>query len=87
LSELGARAEAALPVLRQAFNTGGPTALATAFRPLVTDPELGRALGAFSLKLMPHLIPPTEGDAASWSNLLDEYAVLARLLKTASDRH
>ena len=84
LAELGARAEAALPVLGRAFAVGGPAELAAAFRPLVTDPELGRALGAFSLKLMPHLVPPTEGDRPFWAALLEEYATLVPLLRTAS---
>jgi hypothetical protein len=84
LAALGARAEAALPVLRRAFAVGGPADLAAAFRPLVTDPELGRALGAFSLKLMPHLVPPTEGDRPFWAGLLEEYAALVPLLRSAS---
>ena len=86
LRTLGARAAADLPALHQAFAAGGPTALATAFRPFVTDPDLGRALGAFSLKLMPHLVPPIEGDEAFWASLLEEFAALAHLLQAASVR-
>jgi hypothetical protein len=32
--------------------------LAAAFRPLMTDPEFGRTLGAFTLTLIPLLVPP-----------------------------
>ena len=84
LAALGARAEAALPELRRAFAVGGPAELAAAFRPLVTDPDLGRALGAFSLKLMPNLVPPTEGDRTFWAALLEEYVTLVPLLRNAS---
>ena len=46
---------------------------------LVIDPELIRLLGAYELKLMPHLFPPIEGDNAFWQGLLDEFTMLAML--------
>ncbi|OYU98034.1 MAG: hypothetical protein CFE26_28260, partial [Verrucomicrobiales bacterium VVV1] len=64
--------------------TDNTAELAAAFRTLVTDPELGRALGAFSLKLMPHLVPPTEGDRSFWATMLEEYATLVPLLRNPS---
>jgi len=84
LAALGERAQFALPDLRRALALGGPAALAAAFRPLVVDPELGRALGAYALKLMPHLVPPAEGDPARWQTLLDEFAELAALLRESA---
>jgi hypothetical protein len=75
----------ALPGLRATFAQSGPPALAAALRSLVLDPECGRALGAFALKLMPHLVPPTEGDTASWQTLLDEFAELAGLMRSVTE--
>jgi len=81
LRAVGVRCTEALPALRRAFNQGGASALAEAFRPLLLDPQIGRPLGAFSLKLMPHLIPPVEGDKAFWTNLLQEFETLAVLAR------
>jgi hypothetical protein len=72
----GAKAHRALPDLRRALDRGGPTALVAAFRPLLIDPDSSRFLGAFALKLMPHLMPPIEGDTAFWKNLIEEFAEL-----------
>ena len=82
LRALGERNHQALPALHQAFAQGGPAALAAAFVPLVVDPENGRALGAFALKLMPHLVPPIAGDAALWQTLLDEFTELSALMRS-----
>lgn len=70
------RAARAVPLLRAALAEGGPPALAAKFRPIITDPEIGRLFGAYSFKLMPHLFPPTDGDTAFWQGLLDEFAAL-----------
>jgi hypothetical protein len=82
LRAIGVHCEQALPGLRSAFARGGPTGLAEAFRPLLLDRDIGRALGAFALKLMPHLIPPIEGDRAFWQALLGEYEELSRLARS-----
>ncbi|HVU15771.1 MAG TPA: 6-hydroxymethylpterin diphosphokinase MptE-like protein [Candidatus Didemnitutus sp.] len=70
------RSVLALPALRAALEKGGPPALATEFRPHLADHTLGRVLGSFSLKIMPQLMPPLEGDTLFWQGLLDEYAAL-----------
>ncbi len=85
LADLAARIGPALPDLNRTLAEGGPIALAAAFRPLMADPELGRAFGAFSLKLMPHLVPPIEGGHDQWAAFLAEFAALADLLRTASE--
>ena len=46
---------------------------------------LGPTLGAFSLKLMPHLIPPIESDRGLWDSLLREFEELGALARKASD--
>ncbi|MEO6994955.1 MAG: hypothetical protein ABI273_15210, partial [Lacunisphaera sp.] len=81
---VGARCAQALPGLRHALTFRGPAAFAAAFTPLVLDPDIGRALGAYALKLMPHLVPPIEGDHAHWQTLLDEFAELAELAGNAT---
>lgn len=78
---IGTRCARALPALRQAFAKSGPAGLAEAFRPLLRDPDTGRVLGAYALKLMPHLVPPIEGDTAQWQGLLDEFAELCALMQ------
>jgi hypothetical protein len=54
------------PSLRRALETGGPDRLVDNLRTLFADPENGRMLGAYSLKLMPDLLPPIPEDAALW---------------------
>jgi hypothetical protein len=76
----GEQCRTALPLLRDALARGGPSALAAAFVPLMVGPDTGRLLGAFGLKLMPHLVPPIEGDATFWKTLLAEYAELCASL-------
>ncbi|HEY1110804.1 MAG TPA: hypothetical protein VGE76_19280, partial [Opitutaceae bacterium] len=80
---VGARCAQALPALRRALAEGGPARLAEGFRVLLREAETGRVLGAFALKLMPHLMPPTEGDAAQWQTLLEEFAELCGLMEAA----
>jgi hypothetical protein len=81
LRAIGVRCGQALPDLRSAYTRGGPASLAEAFRPLLLDRDIGRALGAFALKLMPHLIPPVEGDDPLWQSLLGEFEELTRLAR------
>ena len=84
LRTAGERCVAAIPALRAALAQGGPVSLAAALREFAIDPDCGRGvLGAFALKLMPHLVPPIEGDTAFWTALLDEYSELAQLAATA----
>jgi hypothetical protein len=82
LRETGRKESMAISGLRVLLAKGGPPAVAAAFRPLFADKTLGRVLGAFSLKIMPHLMPPLEGDAAFWSLLIEEYAELLALAQT-----
>ena len=42
-------------------------------------------LGAFSLKLMPHLVPPLEEDRGVWNALVAELAGLSEILSSAGD--
>jgi len=83
LRAIGERCNKAVQALRHALDQQGPAGLAHAFRPLVLDPDGGRALGAFALKLMPYLVPPIEGDRALWSGLLTEFEELAALAQAA----
>lgn len=80
LQVCGRRISAALPELRALLVRRGPEGVATALRPLLADALLGRALGAFALKLMPHLLPPTEGDVAFWNGMIAELEQLAQAL-------
>jgi hypothetical protein len=79
LGAVGARASRHVPSLRAALASKGPGAVVGALRRIFAEKDTAQVFGAFSLKLMPHLLPPTEGDAAFWSGLLDEFAPLANL--------
>lgn len=81
LRACGRRLSTAMPELRAALAARGPEALVVVWRRVLADPALGRALGGFALKLMPHLLPPTEGDADFWRGLLDEFEQLAAQLR------
>jgi hypothetical protein len=81
LRTCGQRVRATLPAVRLALATRGPEGAAAALRPLLADAAVGRALGGFALKLMPHLLPPTEGDADFWRGLLDECEQMAAALE------
>ena len=79
LRAVARRAAARAEMLRTEFRAHGPAGAVQVFREGLVDPEARAVFGAFSLKLMPHLLPPTEGDAAFWSALIDEFTALAGL--------
>jgi hypothetical protein len=79
---LGALAVNALPRLRAALDTQGPDGIVGALRVLLANQDLARVMGAFSLKLLPLLMPPVEGDPAFWRSLLEEFAAVAELTQT-----
>lgn len=78
LRESAAFGAAALPELHAALHHGGPSALAVTMRRIVLTGDFSRYLGAFALKLMPHLVPPIEGDPAFWQTLLEEFTELVQ---------
>jgi hypothetical protein len=82
LRRLGETGNASITTFRDVLELGGPEALCIRLRQLFADRDFGRALGSFSMKVMPHLVPPTEDNPAFWSALLDE---LEELVKTASE--
>lgn len=57
----------------------GPAYAQQAFRELLKDDDFARLMGAFSLKLMPHLFPPVTGDNAFWQTMAAECLELTRL--------
>lgn len=77
LVRAGARVGEGTRAARAALAAGGPDACAKILRTLLADAETARALGSFALKLMPHLVPPTEGEAARWAGWLDELESLS----------
>jgi Protein of unknown function DUF115 len=69
------------PSLRLALETGGPNTLVDKLRPFFAFPENGQMLGAYSLKLMPHLLPPIEMDAELWRVMIGELENLGQHAK------
>lgn len=78
LADLGQGLTGATPDLRRLQDRHGPARLTEALRSLFVSPETGRMLGAFSLKLLPHLLPPIYPDVAHWRSLLEELDILGR---------
>jgi len=76
LQAAGRQALAILPHLHAALRAGGPETLVPLLRRILADETTGRMLGGYALKLMPHLMPPVEGDEAFWSGLLTEAEAL-----------
>jgi hypothetical protein len=70
--QFGGQLAAWAPSLRKTFKTGGTAALVASLRSLFATPEHGQILGAYSLKLMPHLLPPIEEDGADWGAIIGE---------------
>lgn len=82
LARVRAVAQARLPQIEAlATNVvqGGPAFTQHALRLLMADADFAQLMGAFSLKLMPHLPPPLEGDITFWQGLVAECLDLTRL--------
>jgi hypothetical protein len=65
-----------VPGLPKVLSQNGPDALAASLRSLFANPEHGQILGAYSLKLMPHLLPPLD-PRTDWPRILLELETLA----------
>jgi hypothetical protein len=72
------------PFLRKTLKTAGRDALVKELRSLFATVENGQMLGAYSLKLMPHLLPPVDGDRAHWNTIVDELERLGRAAARAA---
>lgn len=68
---------------RHALAAAGPAGAAQALRRALMDPDCARLLGAQAFKVMPHLVPPIEGDDAFWQTLLEECECLLRRVDAA----
>jgi hypothetical protein len=77
LQAAGLQCTAIMPHLRAALHSAGPAILVPLLRRILADETTSRMLGGFALKLMPHLLPPIEGDDAFWTGLLDELGELS----------
>jgi hypothetical protein len=73
----GRQAGPLIDPLRTTLAANGPAAVAPILRKFFADPANGQIFGAFTFKLLPHLMPPVEGDDACWRALIDEFAALA----------
>ncbi len=65
--------------IRRTLEHRTPEAAAVALRQLFSDQTFAHVFGDYSLKLMPHLVPPIEPDPAPWHALLDELDELCAL--------
>jgi len=79
LNAIGRQALSEAPSLRASLASQGPDGAVLRLRRFFGSPDVAQIFGAFSLKLMPHLLPPVEGDTATWSQRIDEFAQLAQL--------
>jgi hypothetical protein len=74
-----------LPGIRAALSRGDIPATAKQLLPLFREKHTGMILGAFSLKLMPHLVPPLEEKREIWEALVTELAGLSEILSSAGN--
>ena len=72
LAALGQGIAGSMSQWQRLLERHGPTRLSEALRPLFASSVTGQILGAFSLKLLPHLLPPVQPDVAQWRSLLEE---------------
>jgi hypothetical protein len=79
MRRVGAAAATALPRLRAAVAANAVPTVVAEFRAIFGRPEMAQPLGAFSLKLMPHLLPPVNPDPGFWRTLVDEFETLVRI--------
>jgi hypothetical protein len=79
IGALGAYGCREVETLRDVLREHGVDALVARLRSLFVQEQFARTMGAFSLKLMPHLTPPVEGDEQWWSAMLDEMQDLSCL--------
>jgi len=79
INQFGKNMESVLPQLRRQVQSGAIQEVVQWFRRLLVMEDAGKMLGAYSLKLMPCLLPPVETDKAFWENILNELEELVRL--------
>jgi hypothetical protein len=82
MSELGAAGAKGCRLAasaRAALDGNEVAAAASMLRELFATGNFGRSMGAFALKVMPHLTPPVSGDPAFWRGLIDELEELSCL--------
>lgn len=75
------KALANLPAMESDANAGRFKNVITALQQLFSEPAFGRAFGAESLRVMPHLLPPHQPDPALWMTFVQEIAELLRLVE------
>jgi hypothetical protein len=78
LGQFGNRLAEWAPSLRKTLETGGPNSVAASLRSLFAAPEHGQMLGAYALKLMPHLLPPIQEQGTDWPAIISELEILGR---------
>lgn len=76
LAGFGASLVGRTPSLRAALDVRGASAVVDSLRALFTVPEHDSMLGAYALKLLPHLLPPLEEEAIHWKTIIDVLAEL-----------
>lgn len=85
LDPFGKRLVEWVPLLRKTLESRGAEAVVTALRSMFATPENGQMLGAYSLKLMPLLLPPIDPDPKFWRGIIGELEALGRQAVGAAD--
>lgn len=84
LAQVAVRHSAVVDALRRGPKGPGVGELVGGLRVLFSDPSFSKAMGAFSLKLVPLLLPPTDPDPTVWAALLNELSELIDLAEEAA---
>ncbi len=78
LDRIGQHLAGWMPFLQEVLEASGPALLVDHLRSFLAVPENAQILGAYSLKLMPHLLPPVVGEATEWKEIIEELGTLGR---------
>jgi len=84
LAQVVVRHSAAVAALRERPTSAAVAELVGGLRVLFSDQAFSKAMGAYSLKLVPLLLPPTDQDPAVWTALANELAELMALAEEAA---
>lgn len=67
-----------VPAIQASLQAGHCGLVVDRLRALFAEPQNGQMLGAYALKLLPHLLPPVDEDIAFWQAIVTELGALGQ---------
>ena len=84
LAQVVVRHSGSVAALHQGPKSPSVADLVGGLRVLFSDPSFSKVMGAYSLKLVPLLLPPTDQDPSGWAALVNELSELMELAEEAA---